>query len=76
MEPSVRIVGRTVVLGGWLVALAVAGRPGWAAVLLGVALVLVWASPYLLATNRRSPARRPATPARPLVEPSEAGPGR
>jgi hypothetical protein len=75
MEPSVRIVGRTVVLGGWLVALAVAGRPAWAAVLLGVALVLVWASPYLLATNRRSPARRPA-PARPLVEPSEAGPGR
>jgi hypothetical protein len=71
MEPSVRIVGRTVVLGGWLVALSVAGRPAWAAVLLGVALVLVWASPYLLATNRRRPAS-----ARPLVERSEAGPGR
>ena len=81
MEPSVRTVGRTVILGGWLVALAVAGRPAWAAVLLGVALVLVWASPYVLATNRRFPARwpaprRPAPRPRTLVEPGEAGPGR
>ena len=56
-EPSVRTVGRTAVVATWLLVLAVFGRPGWAAVLLGVALVLVWASPYLLAANRRRPVR-------------------
>jgi hypothetical protein len=52
-SPSTRTVGRTVVLATWLLVLAVAGRPVWGALLLGVALVLVWASPYLLVTNRR-----------------------
>jgi hypothetical protein len=73
-EPSARTIGRTVVVASWLVALAVAGRPAWAAVLLGLFLVLVWASPLLLATNRRSPARGLVTPHRPVVEPREAGP--
>ena len=67
--PSTRTIGRTVVLGTWLLALAVAGRPVWGAALLGVALVLVWASPYLLATNRRpSPRSR--------MQPGGVGPRR
>ena len=52
-EPSIRTIGRTVVLATWLLVVAVAGRPVWAGVLLGVALLLVWASPYLLVENRR-----------------------
>ena len=52
-EPSIRTVGRTAVVAVWLLALAVAGRPVWAGLLLGAVLLLVWASPYLLATNRR-----------------------
>jgi hypothetical protein len=70
-HPSTRTVGRTVVLGTWLLALAVAGRPVWGAALLGVALVVVWASPYALATNRRSSA-----PSRSSGELGEAGRGR
>jgi hypothetical protein len=66
--PSTPIAGRTVVLGTWLLVLAVAGRPAWFAVLLGMSLMLVWASPYVLATNRRSSAR-----SRLLVEPGEPG---
>ena len=48
----------------WLVALAVAGEPVWLAVLLGVALVLVWASPFLLATNRHPRPARDGPPGR------------
>ena len=66
--PSTPVAGRTVVLGTWLLVVAVAGRPAWVAALLGISLVLVWASPYVLATNRRSSAR-----SRLLVEPGEAG---
>ena len=67
--PSTRTVGRTAFVAVWLLALAFAGRPIWAALLLGVVLVLVWASPYLLATNRRPPSRRLAQ-----VTPRRAGP--
>jgi hypothetical protein len=56
---AVRTVGRTAVVVAWLVALAVAGRPVVLAVALGLVLVAVWASPYLLATNRH-PAPPPA----------------
>jgi hypothetical protein len=73
-EPSARTVGRAVVVAAWLLALAVAGRPVWAAVLLGLLLVLVWASPLLLVTNRRAPAPRLLTGGAPVVEPREAGP--
>jgi hypothetical protein len=52
-EPSTGTIGRTVVVATWLLVLAVAGRPVWAGVLLGVVLLLVWVSPYLQATNRR-----------------------
>ena len=58
-KPSIRTVGRTAVVAAWLFALALAGRPVWAAVLLGTVLVLVWASPYLLVSNRR-PAQSPS----------------
>jgi len=67
-EPSVRTVGRTAVVAAWLLLLTVAGRPVWAAVLLGVVLVLVWASPYLLASNRRPPVRPVVPRPRPAME--------
>ena len=57
-KPSIRTVARTAVVATWLFVLALAGRPVWAAVLLGTVLVLVWASPYLLASFRR-PAQSP-----------------
>jgi hypothetical protein len=70
---STRTVGRTVVVGGYLVAVALAGRPAWLAVLLGVTLVLVWAAPLVLAPP---PYRSAAVPAPiPVVRPKEAGPG-
>lgn len=48
-------VGRTVVVGGYLLALAFAGRPVWLAVLLGIGLALVWAAPIVLAPSRHRP---------------------
>ncbi|WP_448625974.1 hypothetical protein [Geodermatophilus sp. URMC 64] len=64
---TTRTLARTVVIGAFVVALAVAGRPGWLATLLGVLLVGVWAAPYLLVSNRRRPVRV-------VAEPREAGP--
>jgi len=52
-------IGRTVVVGAYLVALAVAGEPVWLAVLLGVALLLVWVAPLVLDPSRHSSAPRP-----------------
>ena len=69
---SVRAAGRTAVVSSWLAVLAVAGRPVWLAVLLGLLLVGVWAAPLLSATTRR--AVLPA-PMRGRAEPREAGPG-
>jgi len=70
---TTRTLARTVVVAAYVIVLAVAGRPGWLAALLGVALVGVWAAPFLLVTNRR-PAVPPPGPALPVVEPREAGP--
>ena len=73
---STRTYARTAVVAVYVVALALAGRPGWLAALLGVPLVAVWAAPLLLVTNRRrrpAEARRPVV-AEPAVEPQEAGP--
>jgi hypothetical protein len=69
----VRTVARTVVVGGWLAVLAVAGRPVWLAVLMGLVLVGVWAAPLLSASTRQAvlPATRPEL----AVEPREAEPG-
>jgi hypothetical protein len=58
-EPPVRTAGRTGVVATWLIVLAVAGRPVWAAALLSAVLVLVWAAPNLLGTNRRRARPRP-----------------
>jgi hypothetical protein len=55
---ATRTIGRTVVVAGWLLVLAVAGEPFWLAVPLGAVLALVWASPYLQVTNRRPATRR------------------
>ena len=49
-------IGRTIVVGAYLVALAVAGEPVWLAVLLGVALLLVWVAPLVLDPSRHSSA--------------------
>ena len=58
---STATIGRTVVVGGYLVALVLVGRPVWLALLLGVLLVLVWAAPIALAQppRRRSTGLRP-----------------
>jgi hypothetical protein len=71
---TTRTIGRTVVVGTWLVALAVAGDPTWLAVLLGAGLVLVWASPYLLVTNRQLAAHGRPSRARSAGRPGSAGP--
>jgi|1186.fasta_scaffold141644_2 hypothetical protein len=69
---STRTIGRTLVVGGYAVVLAVAGRPVWAAVLLGIALALVWAAPLVLnPTRHRGPVVAPVLP---VAEPKEAGP--
>jgi hypothetical protein len=54
----VRTVARSAVLAVWLLALAVTGRPAWLALLLGAALVALWAAPLALATQ--PPRERPA----------------
>jgi hypothetical protein len=46
-------IGRTVVVGGYLVALVLVGRPVWLALLLGVLLVMVWVAPIALAPRPR-----------------------
>jgi len=66
----VRALGRTAVVSAWLAVLAVAGRPVWLAVLLGLLLVGVWASPLLSATTRRAVVPTPDL----AVDPREAGP--
>ena len=50
---STATIGRTVVVGGYLVAVVLAGRPAWLVLLLGVLLVGVWSAPFLLAPPRR-----------------------
>ena len=69
---SVRTIGRTVVVGGYLVAVAIAGRPVWLAVLLGICLVLVWAAPVVLTPPRH---RSSAVSAMLVAEPKDARPG-
>jgi hypothetical protein len=68
---STRTIGRTVVVGSYLVALAAAGRPIWLAVLLGALLLAVWAAPVVLGPARHRTAEIPAP--LPAVAPKEAG---
>jgi hypothetical protein len=50
---STAAIGRTIVVGCYVLAVALVGRPVWLAVLLGAVLVLVWAAPLLLSPQRR-----------------------
>lgn len=56
-QSSTAAIGRTVVVGAYLVALALAGRPVWFALLLGVLLALVWVAPIALAPSPRRRSR-------------------
>jgi hypothetical protein len=67
---STATIGRTVVVGGYLVAVVMVGRPVWLVLLLGVLLVGVWAAPSLLAPPRR----RGSTGVR-VIQPKRARPG-
>ena len=58
---------RTVVALGYLVAVALSGRPGWQTAVAAVVLVVVCTAPLLLA-HRRHPAAVPV----PAVRPGEA----
>ena len=64
--PSLPTVCRTVVVLGFLMALALAGRPGWSTVGLGLALVAVWLSPLVVRHARH----RAALHARPAEAPA------
>jgi hypothetical protein len=46
--PTLPAVCRTVVVLGFLLALSLAGRPGWPTAALGLALVAVWLAPLLV----------------------------
>ena len=70
---SARTVGRTAVIGGYLVVLAVAGRPIPLAVLMGLLLVAVWAAPLVL-TPHRAAGPVVVPPPVPVVDPEEPGP--
>jgi hypothetical protein len=50
---STSTIGRTAVVGGYLVAVVLVGRPVWLALLLGVLLVGVWVAPFVLDPPRR-----------------------
>jgi hypothetical protein len=67
---STATIGRTVVIGGYLSALALAGRPVWLALLLGVLLVGVWVAPFALDPQHR----RGSTGVR-VVQRKRGGPG-
>jgi hypothetical protein len=51
--PSLPTACRTVVVLGFLLALALAGRPGWMSTALGLALVAVWAAPLVVRRHHR-----------------------
>ena len=72
--PSPAVVCRTVVVLAYLLALAVAGRPGWATVSAGVALVAVWLIPVVL-HHGRHPAQESAGAPAVGVRASEAPAG-
>jgi len=55
LRPSIPTVCRTVVVLGFLLALALAGRPGWGSTVLGVALVAVWAAPLVVRRHHAIP---------------------
>ena len=67
---SIATVGRTVVVGGYLVAVVLVGRPVWLALVIGVLLAGVWVAPFVL-----DPPRRPGSIGVRVVHRSRPGPG-
>ena len=61
--PSPAVVCRTVVVLAYLLALAAAGRSGWATVSAGVALITVWLIPVVLHHGRDQAQEGAAAPA-------------
>jgi hypothetical protein len=61
--PSTELVCRSLVVLVYLVALAVAGGPGWGTPLLALALAAVWAAPLTLPGRGPGYRRPPASPA-------------
>ena len=64
---SARTIGSAVVVAGYVVVLAVAGRPVWLAVLLGLVLLSVWVAPLMLSPPRRGTAPRRTVVGRTVV---------
>jgi hypothetical protein len=61
--PGVAVVCRTVVVTAYLLALLVAGRPGWGAAIAAPALVAVWLAPLVVGHGRaRTASLGPAGP--------------
>jgi hypothetical protein len=54
-RPSIPTICRTVVVLAFLLALALAGRPGWSSTVLGLALVAVWAAPLVVRRHHAIP---------------------
>ena len=61
---STATIGRTVVVGAYLIALVLVGRPVWLSLLLGVLLVLVWVAPIALGPPPRRRSTGPSPGAR------------
>jgi hypothetical protein len=59
--PSIPTVCRTTVVLGFLLALALVGRPAWLSTVLGVALVAVWAAPLVVRRHHVLDVRAEAT---------------
>jgi anti-sigma-K factor RskA len=69
--PSPSTICRTVVVLGYLVAVALAGGPGWGTAVAALGLVAVWLAPLLL-THVRHPGTQPVVAAL-VVQPGDAG---
>jgi hypothetical protein len=70
--PSMPTVCRTVVVLGYLVAVALAGRPVWETAVAALGLSAVWTAPLLLAHHRHRAELPAAVPAL-VVQPGETG---
>jgi hypothetical protein len=62
-RPSIPTICRTVVVLGYLLTLALTGRPGWSSTALGLALVAVWAAPLVVRRHHAIPVPASDAPA-------------
>ena len=69
---SMAAICRTVVVLGYLVAVALAGRPVWETAVAALGLTAVWVAPLVLAHHRHRADQPAAVPAL-VVQPGEAG---